>query len=115
MDVILKDEAKISLIKIDIEAHEPFALKGMVELIKKHRPNIITEFHPWAMKLNNLGEPIAYLDQLYGLGYKLSIIKPSGELMDVSCSREVILFWESLGVETIHLDIFAQPNEDRTP
>ncbi|MEQ1742445.1 MAG: FkbM family methyltransferase [Candidatus Nitrotoga sp.] len=109
LDVILKDEAKISLIKIDIEAHEPFALKGMDELIKKHQPKIITEFHPWAMRLNNLGDPSVYLDQILDLGYRLSIIKPTGELMDASCSHDVILHWESLGVETIHLDLFAQP------
>jgi len=109
LDVILKDEAKISLIKIDIEAHEPFALKGMAELIKRHRPKIITEFHPWAMRLNNTGDPSEYLDQIVGLGYKLSIINPTGVLMDVSCSHDVTLHWESLGVETIHLDLFAQP------
>jgi FkbM family methyltransferase len=109
LDVILKNEEKINLIKIDIEAHEPFALKGMVQLIKKHQPKIITEFHPWAMRLNNLGDPSDYLQQILDLGYRLSIIKSDGTLLDVSCANDVILNWESLGEETIHLDLFAQP------
>jgi len=109
LDEILRDEAKLSLVKIDIEAHEPFALEGMAELIKRHRPKIITEFHPWAMRLNNLGDPREYLDQIVGLGYRLSIIRPTGELLDVSCPHDIELHWEALGVETIHLDLYARP------
>jgi FkbM family methyltransferase len=49
LDEILKNELKIDLIKIDIEAHEPAAIRGLEGLIKKLRPRIITEFFPWAM------------------------------------------------------------------
>ncbi len=109
LDKILKDEPRIDFVKIDIEAHEPFAIKGMTELIKKHRPKIATEFHPWAMQINNLGEPIDYLRQIRQLGYTLSIIKFDGDIVDVREPDEVMSFWRSLGNETIHLDLFAQP------
>lgn len=109
LDEILRNEPRIDLIKIDIEAHEPSALRGMVNLIKTHRPKIVTEFHPWAMKINNVELPEKYLEQLYNLGYKLSVILPSGDLHAVSSAKEVMNYWESLGIETIHLDLLAEP------
>jgi FkbM family methyltransferase len=112
LDEILQNEPRIDLVKIDIEAHEPSALRGMVNLIKTHKPKIITEFHPWAMKLNNLELPEKYLEQLYDLGYRLSIILPSGDLHIVSSAKEIMNYWESLGKETIHLDLLAEPNCD---
>lgn len=111
LDKILKDEPRIDFVKIDIEAHEPFAVKGMAGLIKKHRPKIVTEFHPWAMRMNNSGEPIDYLKQITQLGYTLSIIKFDGDVIDVRGPDDVMLHWKSLGEETIHLDLFARPTE----
>lgn len=109
LDEVLKDEARIDLIKIDIEAHEPAAVRGMEKLIKKCRPRIITEFHPWAMELNNIDPPVAYLKQIYDLGYQVSIIEHSGKLLAVSCAEEILGYWRSLNQETAHLDLFAQP------
>jgi len=45
IDDVLPDQP-ITMVKIDIEAHEPFALRGMTKLLKKYRPKIVTEFHP---------------------------------------------------------------------
>ena len=108
LDEILKDESRIDLIKIDIEAHEPAAIRGMENLIKKLRPKIITEFHPWAMQLNNIAPPVQYLEQLIALDYKLSIIEPSGKCIAVSGAEEILSYWKSLGNKTAHLDLFAQ-------
>jgi len=110
LDEVLKDEPRIDLIKIDVEAHEPAAVRGMETLLRKHRPKLITEFHPWALKLNNKEPPGAYLDQLYALGYKLSIIEePTGKIMQVSCADEILAYWKSLNNETIHLDLYGTP------
>ncbi len=109
LDSMLKDEPVINFIKIDIEAHEPFALAGMVQLVRKHQPKIITEFHPWAMEKNNTAKPIEYLDQIFDLGYTVAIIKAEGELMEMSSSMNIVSYWASLGQETLHLDLFAQP------
>lgn len=109
LDDILKDEPQIDLIKIDIEGHEPFAIKGMTNIIKKYRPNILAEFHPWAMKFYNTGDPIQHLHTFINLGYKISIINPDGELKLTSTPDEVLTYWKSLNKETIHLDLFAEP------
>ncbi len=109
LDEILGNELKIDLIKIDVEAHEPEAVRGMEGLIKKLRPKIITEFHPWAMKINSTVPPVAYLEQLIGFSYQLSVIEPSGNCLEMSGAEEILSFWKSLGKETAHLDLFARP------
>lgn len=108
LDDLLKDESRIDLVKMDIEAHEPAAIRGMTALIRRHKPKLITEFHPWAMRINNAAQPIEYLNQLYGLGYQLSIIETSGRLITVSSADEIMGYWEELHQETIHLDLLAQ-------
>ncbi len=109
IDEFLKNETRIDLIKIDIEAHEPAAIRGMEGLIKKTRPKIITEFHPWALQINNISPPIAYLEQIIALNYGLSIIEPSGNCLGMPGAEEILAYWKSLGKETQQLDLFVQP------
>jgi FkbM family methyltransferase len=114
LDKVLESEERISLIKIDIEAHEPYAIRGMEKLIKRLKPKMITEFHPWAMRLNNLEPPEEYLKQLFDLGYQISIIEPSGNLLSVSCAKDILNHWEQLNHETVHVDLFAEFAEDKS-
>ena len=109
LDEILAYETKIDLIKIDIEAHEPFAIRGMDKLIRKFKPIIVTEFHAWAMSINNVSTPQEYLEQLIQYNYRLSIIDTSGHLIDAPDTDFVMNFWKDLKQETIHLDLIARP------
>lgn len=45
LDTLLKDEDKISLIKIDVENSEYNVLLGAIDIIEKHKPIIIIELH----------------------------------------------------------------------
>jgi len=45
LDNLLKNEENISLIKLDIENYEYYALLGAQNIINKHRPVIIIELH----------------------------------------------------------------------
>jgi hypothetical protein len=67
---------------------------------------IVTEFHPWAIKLNCPIDPEDYLKQIIGYGYRLSIIRDEG-LVSVPDTESVMRFWESLNQETIHLDLLC--------
>lgn len=109
VDEVLESEPRIDLIKMDIEAHEPAALRGMVRLIHKHRPRIITEFHPWAMRMNNAEPPEEFLRRILDLGYRISVIPLSGELLPAASPADVMAYWKSLNEETIHLDLLAEP------
>ena len=109
LDELLKDEKRIDLIKIDVEAHEPYALKGMENLLSRLKPNIITEFHPWAMELNNTEAPEEYLHYLFGLDYSLSIILESGELRAVKEAEDIMEYYRALNREEANLDLYAAP------
>ncbi|HEX7315543.1 MAG TPA: FkbM family methyltransferase [Pyrinomonadaceae bacterium] len=100
---------RVDAVKIDVEAHEPVVLRGMEETIRRHRPTIVTEFHPWSMGIHNREEPADYLRQLRSYGYRLSVITESGELLDTPSEEAVMDYWRSLGAETAHLDLLARP------
>jgi FkbM family methyltransferase len=111
LDKILSDEPRIDLIKMDIEAHEPFALKGMENTIRRLKPHIITEFHPWAMKLNNTQPPIEFLEQLKNLDYSLFVIEPTdGSLSSALEPHQIIERWKSQADETVQIDLLAKPS-----
>ncbi len=106
IDDLLVDQP-VHLLKMDIEAHEPMALRGMEKFLRKQRPRIVTEFHPWAMKLNNTEDPLDYLVHLETLGYKIGVITLDG--VDFMSANQVLACWKNLNAEQIHLDLYCEP------
>jgi FkbM family methyltransferase len=53
LDKKLKNLPRIDLIKVDVECHELEVLQGAYELIKQHKPVIVTEFHTIKTKYTN--------------------------------------------------------------
>ena len=106
LDELLQAEKQINVIKMDIEGHEPIALRGMDRIINKHRPIIFTEFHPYAV-----GE--GYLKQLTQYNYRLFIIEEVGKITEAHDSLFVMDFWqrlaEKVNFDRIHLDLMALP------
>ena len=47
LDTAITDATNISFVKMDIEGAEYFALKGMQQLIQKHKPVILIEINPF--------------------------------------------------------------------
>ncbi|WP_018344176.1 FkbM family methyltransferase [Cytophaga aurantiaca] len=47
LDTAITDATNISFVKMDIEGAEYFALKGMPQLIQKHKPVILIEINPF--------------------------------------------------------------------
>jgi FkbM family methyltransferase len=109
LDEWLPIERRLDVIKIDIEAHEPMALRGMVNLIKRHHPRILTEFHPWAMNLNNYEPPEDYLHALECLGYKISLIHSDCSGCEAISPVELMRRWRSLENKSNHFDLLAEP------
>ena len=106
LDELLESEKQINVVKMDIEGHEPIALRGMAQIIKKHRPIIFTEFHPYAV-----GE--GYLKQLTEHNYRLFIIEEVGKILEAPDTVFVMEFWqrlvEKVNFDRIHLDLMALP------
>jgi hypothetical protein len=101
---------------MDIEGHEPSAIRGMDLLIKKHKPIIFTEFHPWCIRFFNKTEPQQYLERLIQYGYRLSILQreeEGGAITEAPDTTFVMNFHKELGeklkFDKIHLDLIAIP------
>ncbi|MEG5136508.1 MULTISPECIES: FkbM family methyltransferase [unclassified Microcoleus] len=99
-DDLLVQEKQINLIKLDIEKHEPWAIRGMDKTIKKHRPIIITEFH------EAVGQE--YLEQIKEYGYNLGIIDYDSSIIKASDTDFIMQYVNPRG---IHLDLIATPFE----
>lgn len=80
----------IDLIKMDIQGHEPVALRGMMNLLRRNpRTKLITEFD--APMISKAGEsPEAYLDALRSLGFRFTILSDYGSPVDDADPREIV-------------------------
>lgn len=77
-DEILAGEARIDLIKLDIEGHEPRALAGLAATLARHRPWILTEFNPRCLRDHAGTTPAAFAAQLFALAPRLEVLQPDG-------------------------------------
>lgn len=113
LDDVLACESRLDLVKIDIEGHEPSALLGMSKLLSKHRPSIITEFHPRCLRELSHVEPESYADMLLGMGYRLSVIELDGSLTPAQSATDVMNQWRNASThakdgDAHHIDLLAQ-------
>lgn len=70
LDDLLRHEARVDMIKIDIEGAEYLALKGAEKLLEKHRPALIAELNPVALGTVS-GKSVAdLLGLLVSFGYR---------------------------------------------
>jgi FkbM family methyltransferase len=70
IDDVVRNGARISLIKLDIEGAELSALYGCERTIKTHKPTIVCEINPWF--LEGLGvTPGQLIDYLADKGYEV--------------------------------------------
>ncbi|MDX1976152.1 MAG: FkbM family methyltransferase [Pseudanabaenaceae cyanobacterium bins.68] len=114
IDKILQNEERIDVIKIDIEGYEPLALRGMNEMVRKHKPVILTEFSPWHIEHRSRSKPHEYLQEISNHGYCLSVIEQSGCARVMANVKSLVAYWESLNNDKQHLDLIAQPLEKST-
>ena len=113
LDDILQNEGRIDMIKIDIEGHEPRALRGMIETVRKHRPVIFSEFNPDGIRELSDIEPGEYFQMLQGEGYSISVIELDGNELPMKDEAAIMDYWtrfhsthdESYG----NIDIIARP------
>jgi FkbM family methyltransferase len=78
---------RITLIKIDVEGGEFPAVSGMMETLKKHRPELLIEvnpgnFHTSRYRLSDLEELLS------SIGYKKNFMGLSGEVRDERLARD---------------------------
>lgn len=110
LDEILLSVPRIDAFKMDIEGFEPFALRGMLKIIEKHKPVLVTEFSPWHIQHRCGIPPQDYLEQLAAIGYRLSIIESSGSITPEKNPAAIMKFWNALQNDKMQLDLIARPS-----
>lgn len=104
LDQVLADEPRLDLVKLDIEGAEPRAVAGMMDLLQRHRPVLLLEFSPHLIQITSHTTPQAFLAQLDGLAYDVSIIGGNGQAQSAAA---IVAAVEASG--RTHLDLLARP------
>ena len=107
LDRFLPPEQPIDLVKIDIEGCEGLAVRGMRNLLARHRPVVVTEFTPAALPRFSRMSAEEYLDLLRGLGYALRVIPLAGELAPPQDNPSILRSF--VAARNDHVDLLATP------
>jgi FkbM family methyltransferase len=84
-------DGMIDFIKIDVEGHEPFAVRGMISIISKCHPVILSEINEYWLNECSGTSGKEYLDLLISLGYQVYNVKATGRPLDPKEFRADIL------------------------
>ena len=99
LDEVLAATERVDLIKIDVEGHEPRAIRGAHGLIEKHRPILLTEFNPRCLRAVGGVSAIAYAEQLLSYYSRLRVITAFGDDTEVRDARSLMAYWERRNAE----------------
>lgn len=108
LDDELADLDRLDLLKIDIEGAEPLAFTGMAETLKRHKPHILMEVFPDALRRTAHVEPADFLASVAALGYQLKPVVPGqGAPNAVYPIDEIVAMPAAYAVT--HVDVLAEP------
>mgnify|MGYP001182247361 CR=1 FL=1 len=115
LDEMLSGLDRVDLLKIDIEGHELLALKGFADGLARHRPRLLTEFHPKCMRDNSRIDPADYLDFLFGYSRTVQVLHGDGSRIDCAAPTAVMEQWAIADAElksngTTHIDLLLEPS-----
>lgn len=103
LDDFLKD-TKVDVVKIDIEGHEPYAIQGMLNILKRDQPVMFAELAPGNIQLLGGMVAIDFLQLLINIGYCIAVIEKQGNLIEFNQDIVAIMnYFEQQ--KTHHLDI----------
>jgi FkbM family methyltransferase len=118
-DAVLKHEPRIDLIKLDIEGHEPLALDGLRETLRRHRPLLLCEFNPRCLRANLGQSPIEFATRLFGLATSVEVVEHDGSLTPVTSSAALLALWDQRNAAhvalgdlpdgMVHFDLLIRP------
>jgi FkbM family methyltransferase len=114
LDNMLRDLDQVDLIKFDIEGHELSAWQGFADGLARHRPMVLTEFHPKCILTNTGIEPSRYLEVLFGYGERVDVLLSESKRVSCRNPAQVMDEWTAADRRlqsggTTHLDLFVKP------
>lgn len=100
-DEMLAAEAAIHFIKIDIEGHEPFALKGLTRTLRRHRPIVLCEFNPRCLKDHIGMAPEEFAELLFTFTDELRVIEHDGRTSRIAAAKALTDMWSRRDEEAV--------------
>jgi len=73
MDDIVKEA--IDIVKLDVEGHEPSAIRGMVSILSKDKPIILSEINEYWLRTCSNSSATEYIDLLKSFAYDVFDVK----------------------------------------
>lgn len=114
LDRVFGTDVAIGLIKVDVEGAEYSALQGCRDIIRQHRPCIVSEFSPGMLEGISGISGEAYLRWLLDFGYDLFAVEGDGVLIPAEGDPEVVM-GVYRGRLTDHIDLLARPRFSAFP
>ena len=107
LDEVLGDLPRLDLLKLDIEGHEPLALKGFARTVARHRPALVVEFNPRCLKELSGESPIGYLEQIFALYPHVRAISAFEDDVVFTRGVDLLSFWERRASEVAAAGLLA--------
>jgi FkbM family methyltransferase len=117
LDEVAADLPRVDFVKMDIEGHEPQALRGSVRLIARHHPTLLVEFNPRCLKTQD-EDPLAYVTWLFARYSRVRAISHFGDDRTFERAGDLITFWQKRAAQVtaagqlpegmLHFDLVAE-------
>jgi FkbM family methyltransferase len=113
IDDLLATTERIDVAKFDIEGHEIHAWRGAANLLAKHRPHVLTEFHPKCIRDNTGLDPAQYLSMLLDYSGAVEVLHRTRPAVECRDAESVLREWQSADDEFhmdggMHIDLYAR-------
>jgi FkbM family methyltransferase len=114
LDDVASGLPKIDLVKLDIEGFELLAWRGFRKGLIRHRPRVLTEFHPYCMRKFVGVEPEEYLAELFAYGDSVEIVRTEEPRVHCALPDDVMREWHAVNERAgaagkYHLDLLVHP------
>lgn len=117
LDEMLADLSRLNFVKMDIEGHEPAALRGMRRLLERHRPVLLVEFNPRCLGVQG-EDPLGYLELVFSLYGRVQVISQFSSAPPFARAADLLAHWTATSAEVtakgvmpeglLHFDLLAR-------
>lgn len=92
-DDVLASRPRIDMVKLDIEGHEPEALRGLNRCLQRHRPLVLCEFNP--LRLGGLESErcIGLMRRIFSITGRLTAIQHDGAETPIDSIESLCALW----------------------
>jgi FkbM family methyltransferase len=92
LDDLLGGLPRLDFVKLDIEGHEPPALRGLARLLSRHRPGLLVEFNPACLAVQHQ-DPLDCLRLVFEVHPQVRALSSCGDDETFTRPEDVLSFW----------------------